>query len=158
MHLAKQPNFSSSPHFMDVPFDNSPVDAVASIRSCTDWVRAPVSNEPAAASKSDPIWEQSGIFATELAKPAKPKSSTRARRRIRCFECNRPEGHYLVSQHRWFYSYLLGLTFGLVTIVGPYQCQCCGSKRLMAFNALNPRYWVLVARQRGIVQPRNRTR
>ncbi len=74
-----------------------------------------------------------------------PDGRKRKKTRIFCFECNRLEGHSLYVRSRWFYSYLLGLTFGLVTIVGPYQCQCCGQKRLMCRDFLNLRYWFRTA-------------
>lgn len=68
--------------------------------------------------------------------------------RMKCFECNRPEGHHLAARSRWFYSFSVGMTFGLILLVGPFQCQCCGSSRLMARNELNLRYWMRVIRDR----------
>ncbi len=94
---------------------------------------------------------------TGIDKRGKSSTSSRARRRMHCFECNRKEGHFLASQRRWFYSFLLGLTFGLIKIVGPYQCQCCGSKRLMMFNQLNPRFWYRYFRNPGLVSSRKRS-
>ena len=69
------------------------------------------------------------------------KRRSRKRRKLFCFHCNRPEGHFLSAQYRWYYSFAVGMTFGLVKIIGPYQCQCCGAKRLMFANWLNLRYW-----------------
>jgi hypothetical protein len=65
----------------------------------------------------------------------------RKRREIYCFSCNRLEGHFLWKQHFWYYSFLTGLTFGFVKWIGPFQCQCCGHRRLMSANMLSPRYW-----------------
>ncbi len=70
------------------------------------------------------------------------KGSGRKRRYITCFDCNRTEGHFLATGQRWFFSFLLGLTFGGVLLVGPYKCQCCGANRLMISDMLNPRYWL----------------
>ena len=70
------------------------------------------------------------------------RRKSRKRRKMFCFHCNRPEGHFLSAQHRWYYSFATGMTFGLIKIIGPYQCQCCGAKRLMCANRLNLRYWL----------------
>ena len=59
---------------------------------------------------------------------------------IFCFNCNRREGHFLYRQNSWYYSYLIGLTFGLIKIIGPYQCQCCGARRFMCADWLHSRY------------------
>lgn len=66
----------------------------------------------------------------------------RQRYRLYCFSCNRPEGHFLSHENRWYYSFLIGMTFGLIRLVGPYQCQCCGHHRLMRSNHLNVRYLI----------------
>lgn len=90
----------------------------------------------------------------ELFEPARPifmnnqnssttkRSESRPRKRLHCFNCNRNEGHYLALKSRWFYSYLLGLTFGLISFIGPFRCQCCGEKRLLATNRFHPRTWL----------------
>ena len=67
--------------------------------------------------------------------------STRKIIQLYCFACNRIERHSRSAGRRWLYSYLLGLTVGLIFLVGPYRCHCCGAKRLMCTNVLNPRYW-----------------
>ncbi len=64
----------------------------------------------------------------------------RKRKRIYCFSCNRQEGHSLWKQHFWYYSFLSGLTFGVIKLFGPFQCQCCGHRRLMSVDMLSPRY------------------
>jgi hypothetical protein len=86
------------------------------------------------------------------------QTRSRNRRSLMCFECNRPEGHFLVSGRRWFFSFLLGLTFGGILLVGPYKCQCCGSSRLMYFDSMNPRYWINSFNQRKISKGRKRSR
>ncbi len=58
------------------------------------------------------------------------RSASRKRIGLFCFNCNRLEGHFLHRQNRWYYSYLIGLTFGLIKIIGPYQCQCCGAQAI----------------------------
>ncbi|MDB4371011.1 hypothetical protein N9Z44_02810, partial [Mariniblastus sp.] len=59
--------------------------------------------------------------------PTPKPSVSRPRKRLHCFNCNRSEGHFLAHKNRWFYSYLLGLTFGLISFIGPFRCQCCGA-------------------------------
>lgn len=83
-------------------------------------------------------------------------SRSRKRRMLTCFECNRPEGHFLVAGRRWFFSYLLGLTFGGILLIGPYKCQCCGANRLMYFDELNPRYWLRTFDQRKVLKAKRR--
>ncbi len=61
---------------------------------------------------------------------------------LHCFNCNRMEGHYLLFYRRAWYSYLIGLTFGLAVIAGPYRCQCCGAARFMMSNLLHPKYYL----------------
>ncbi len=60
---------------------------------------------------------------------------------LHCFSCNRREGHTLSHYRKMWYSYIVGMTFGLSIFFGPYRCQCCGSNRLMISNLLNPRYY-----------------
>lgn len=69
-----------------------------------------------------------------------PSRGSRKRIGMFCFHCNRREGHFLYRQNRWYYSYLIGLTFGLIKIVGPYQCQCCGHRRFMCADWISLRY------------------
>ena len=78
-------------------------------------------------------------------------SSKSARKRLglHCFNCNRYEGHYLSYYRRLWFSYLIGLTFGLAIIVGPYRCQCCGSTRFMMADLLNPRYYLAISKTRS---------
>lgn len=63
------------------------------------------------------------------------------RKRMFCFECNREENHNVTGYGRVSFSFLVGFTFGLVYLIGPYRCQCCGSRRLGRFDILNTRYW-----------------
>ena len=69
------------------------------------------------------------------------------RTRMFCFECNRQEGHSIAGENRFVFSFLVGLTLGLIYIVGPYICQCCGAQRLFRFDNLNPFYWFQSAKQ-----------
>jgi len=70
------------------------------------------------------------------------KKNKKKRFKMMCFSCNRPEFHSLKARRRWLYSYVLGLTFGISYVVGPFSCSCCGSSRLMRRNWLSPRYWL----------------
>ena len=71
----------------------------------------------------------------------RPKKKKKRRVKMHCFHCNRPEGFFTANKGRWFYSYFLGLTFGLGSYIGPFKCQCCGHKRLMKWDFIHPRIW-----------------
>lgn len=79
------------------------------------------------------------------------RQSERKKRHVRlfCFSCNRYEGHSIGSKHRFFYSFLLGLTFGLYFYLGRYLCHCCGNVRLGRYDWINPRFWFRAIRERG---------
>jgi len=89
--------------------------------------------------EDDELFENSPI--------GKPKSQ-RKRLGLRCFNCNRLEGHYLSYYRRLWYSFFVGMTFGLAIIFGPYKCQCCGSQRLMISNLLHPKYYAAISKTR----------
>lgn len=101
------------------------------------------------------LHRQSGDLelAQELAGPqdsgpedASRRKKTSSRRKMMCFSCNRPDRHYLATKKRRIYSFLLGISLGLILIVGPYRCQCCGTPRLMSHDSLNLRYWYRILR------------
>ena len=73
----------------------------------------------------------------------KSAGSKKKRRVIRmtCFYCNRKEGFFSAYRHHWLYSYFEGFTFGLINLVGPFKCRCCGRKRLIRSDAFHPRVW-----------------
>ncbi len=64
---------------------------------------------------------------------------SRKRHQLYCFHCNRFESHYHSLQKKWYFSYLVGFTFGMTSIVGPYRCVCCGHSRLSRLNHIHPR-------------------
>ena len=76
-------------------------------------------------------------------------SKKRKKVRLFCFHCNRPEGHGNPYLGTWFYSYFIGLSFGLLHFFGPFRCQCCGRNRLMFRNWANPKFHMVKARQRA---------
>ena len=76
------------------------------------------------------------------------RAHPKKRKWLFCFHCNRPESHALYRQNRWYYSFLIGLTFGLVRLIGPFQCQCCGATRLMSSNFTSLSYWFRKFRDR----------
>jgi hypothetical protein len=84
--------------------------------------------------------------------------SARKRLGLHCFNCNRYEGHYLSFYRRLWYSYVIGMTFGLAIVIGPYRCQCCGSSRLMMSNLLHPKYYIAVSRLRSKKRSRSSRR
>jgi hypothetical protein len=64
------------------------------------------------------------------------------RRTLFCFHCHRPETHSLATRHSPIYSFLIGLSLGLVKLLGPFYCRCCGHRRLMASDRLHPKFWL----------------
>lgn len=65
--------------------------------------------------------------------------SGRKRLNLYCFHCNRPESHFHTLQGKWYFSYMLGFSFGLLNLTGPFRCVCCGHKRLSRLNHMHPR-------------------
>lgn len=53
------------------------------------------------------------------------------KRKIYCFNCNRQEFHIMAYKGTAIHSFLVGMSFGLARIFGPYRCTCCGKKRAM---------------------------
>ena len=58
--------------------------------------------------------------------PADLEREERAERRKRhvrlfCFSCNRYEGHSIAARSRLLYSFLLGITFGGITILADFR-------------------------------------
>jgi hypothetical protein len=64
------------------------------------------------------------------------------KRRLVCFHCNRSEGHSNPYLGSWFYSYFIGATFGLITLIGPFRCQCCGKQRTLFKDWLHPQWHI----------------
>ena len=60
--------------------------------------------------------------------------------RLYCFACHRLEYHYNALKGTYYHHLLVGLTFGLAWLFGPYRCRCCGYRRLARFNILNLKY------------------
>lgn len=61
--------------------------------------------------------------------------------RIYCFSCHRREYHYNAMKGRSFHYLLVGFTFGLIILFGPYRCRCCGHRRMCRYDFLNPIYY-----------------
>lgn len=59
-----------------------------------------------------------------------------------CFRCNRPDFHFHGLRPRWYWSVLVGFSFGLVIFTGPYRCRCCGARRWMCWDFTHPRCWM----------------
>ena len=62
---------------------------------------------------------------------AEPSRKRSKKRKIYCFNCNRQEFHIMAYKGTMIHSFLVGMTFGLARIFGPYRCTCCGKKRAM---------------------------
>jgi hypothetical protein len=69
---------------------------------------------------------------------------------IYCFRCHQNNEHYNVIKGTTYYFFLFGITFGLISLLGPFRCSCCSKKRLGAANFLNPKYFF-----RGLLQRSN---
>lgn len=77
---------------------------------------------------------ESGNVEVEYIEDDYDDSSSRKRskkRKIYCFNCNRQEFHIMAYKGTSLHSLLVGMTFGLARIFGPYRCTCCGKKRAM---------------------------
>ncbi len=54
---------------------------------------------------------------------------------IRCGTCNRDEVHVLLpSRERYTFGLTVLITLGLVYFFGPFQCVCCGNRRLFRYS------------------------
>jgi hypothetical protein len=70
------------------------------------------------------------------------------RRDLFCFHCNRMESHAPALRYRWQYSFLIGMTLGLIKLLGPYFCRCCGHRRFIGSDRFNPKYLLYQMRLR----------
>ncbi len=61
--------------------------------------------------------------------------------RMYCFRCHRLERHATAFSNNWYYSYLVGMSFGLLWFLGPFRCRCCTSLRWFRFEWMHPRRW-----------------
>lgn len=82
----------------------------------------------------------------------------RRKPRLYCFHCNRPENHANPYLGAWFYSYFIGLTFGLLHFFGPFRCTCCGRQRLMFKDWAHPKFHAIMARNRAAASSSRRSR
>jgi hypothetical protein len=76
------------------------------------------------------------------------------RRELFCFHCNRLEAHSPATRFGAFHSFLIGLTLGLVKIIGPYYCRCCGHRRFLGSDRIHPKYWIHQRRLRKLSKGR----
>jgi hypothetical protein len=58
-----------------------------------------------------------------------------------CFRCHRPERHAIINRNQWYYSILVGFTFGLILLIGPFRCRCCGGMRWLRSDWMHPKRW-----------------
>ncbi len=77
------------------------------------------------------------------------------KRELFCFHCNRLETHAPAARYGWIYSFLVGLTIGLIKLIGPFYCRCCGHRRYLNSDRLHPKFILL---QRQLNQKRRRSR
>ena len=80
------------------------------------------------------------------------------KKRLYCFHCNRQENHSNPFIGAWFYSYLIGLSFGLLHFFGPFRCTCCGRNRLMFKDWTHPKFHAIMARNRAASPSSSRRR
>jgi len=73
-------------------------------------------------------WEDEE-FEDDRQSSGKRSSKKQKRRKMFCSSCNRMETHKRVNKQSWLNSYVMGLTFGLKQIFGPFKCTCCGNNR-----------------------------
>ena len=71
------------------------------------------------------------------------------KRKIYCFNCNRQEFHIMAYKGTVLHSFLVGMSFGLARIFGPYRCTCCGKKRAMFADFCSLSYhWRMASERR----------
>lgn len=71
------------------------------------------------------------------------KEIRRVQKTLYCFHCNRKESHVPIKSYNRLSSFILGMTFGLTRLIGPFYCRCCGNSRLFWADWVNPRYhWI----------------
>lgn len=63
----------------------------------------------------------------------------RKRHKLYCFHCNRMENHFHSKSDKWYYSFLLGFSFGIASMIGPFRCVCCNHRRLSLLHHMHPR-------------------
>ena len=66
-------------------------------------------------------------------------SSRASRLRLFCFFCNRTESHFYTHRKKRRFPFLVGATFGLIYLYGPFTCRCCGHQRRFRYDAIHPR-------------------
>lgn len=81
------------------------------------------------------------------------------KRKIYCFNCNRQEFHIMAYKGTLLHSFLVGMSFGLARIFGPYRCTCCGKKRAMFADFCSLSYhWRIASERRLSKTGRRRSR
>lgn len=63
-------------------------------------------------------------------------------RRMYCFNCHRDESFFTTYRGHWLYSFLKGISLGLISFCGPFTCRCCGHRRLFWPDKLHPQRWL----------------
>ena len=81
---------------------------------------------------------------------ASPPLKRSRKRKIYCFNCNRQEFHIMAYKGTTLHSLLVGMSFGLARIFGPYRCTCCGKKRAMFADFCSLSYHWRVASERRL--------
>lgn len=81
------------------------------------------------------------------------------KRKIYCFNCNRQEFHIMAYKGTMLHSFLVGMSFGLARIFGPYRCTCCGKTRAMFADYCSLSYhWRMASERRLSNTGRRRSR
>lgn len=91
-----------------------------------------IQSDTSVASREPVMASYSGENDDEAIQSVPPSTRKRSKKRkIYCFNCNRQEFHIMAYKGTWLHSFLVGMSFGLARIFGPYRCTCCGKKRAM---------------------------
>ncbi len=69
-----------------------------------------------------------------------PRSSND--RVLYCFRCHRDDRHFHGLRGTWYFNIVLGFSLGLILLLGPFRCRCCGGWRMMSHDMLSPRFWM----------------
>ena len=114
----------------------------------TDQPMAANAQDHAVESDIDDYRESEDFEDAYEAEPTQTRKRSK-KRKIYCFNCNRQEFHIMAYKGTAIHSFLVGMSFGLARIFGPYRCTCCGKKRAMYADYCSLSYhWRMASERR----------
>ena len=61
--------------------------------------------------------------------------------KLLCFTCSQTQEHFNVAKSTGYYPFFIGISLGLVALVGPFRCSICSKRRFSRLNFLHPKYY-----------------